>query len=59
MKKFSVILIIVGILLAGYVLFPVIVFLFKAILGIVAITLIGGAIYLGYRIGSNLSKGKI
>lgn len=59
MKKFSLILIIVGVLLVGYVLFPVAVFLFKVIVGLVVATLIGGAIYLGYLIGKNLSKGKI
>ena len=59
MKKFSIILIIVAILLVGYVLFPVLVFLFKALLGLFVATLIAGGIYLGYLIGKNLSKGKI
>ena len=59
MKKFSIILIIVAILLVGYSIFPFLVFLFKAFVGIFVASLIAGGAYLGYLIGKNLSKGKI
>ena len=59
MKKFSIILIIIAIVFVGYLLFPVLVFLLKAMIGIFIAALVGCGIYLGYLIGKNLSKGKI
>ena len=59
MKKFSIILIIVAAIFVGYFLFHFGLFLLKVFAGLFVAALIGGGAYLGYKIGTNLSKGKI